>query len=88
VLPLLLAVQEAGAACPGCIVNSSPGLMNGMFWGLVFMMATPFLVLAIFAGGLARAKRADLKASAERFSGEDSPYAGEGAVTAGTGRTP
>ncbi len=87
-VPLLLAIQEAGASCPGCIVNSSPGLMDGMFWGLVFMMATPFLVLAIFAGELARAKRADLRAGAERFSGEDSPYDTDGAATDVTGRQP
>ena len=85
-VPLLLAIQETGSSCPGCIVSSSPGVMDGMFWGLVFMMVTPFLVLAIFGGGLARAKRADLRAGAGRSSGEDSPHATDGAATGATGR--
>ena len=58
---LIDAIQEAGATCPGCIVNSSPGVMDGLFWGLVFMMVTPFLVLIVFGGSLVKAKRADLR---------------------------
>lgn len=81
-LGLLSVVQEAGATCPGCIVNSSPGVMDGMFWGLVFMMITPFLVLLVFAGGLARAKREDLRVAARRFSEEDPSHPRDGAATA------
>ena len=87
-LPVLLALQEAGVSCQGCIVTASPGVMDGMFWGLVFMMATPFLVLAVFAGGLARAKREDLRAGAERFSEEHLPHGRDGTATAVTGRQP
>jgi len=53
---LVLACASVAMACPGCkdaIASSDPthgGLVKGFFWSILFMMGTPYLLLASFCG--------------------------------------
>ena len=53
---LVLACASVAMACPGCkdaIASQDPthgGIVKGYFWSILFMMGTPYLVLASFCG--------------------------------------
>lgn len=67
---LVFTCASVALACPGCkdaIASQDPthgGIVKGYFWSILFMMGTPYLVLASFCGWMyykvrkARAERA------------------------------
>ena len=53
---LVFTCASVAMACPGCkdaLASSDPthgGIVKGFFWSILFMMGTPYLVLASFCG--------------------------------------
>lgn len=63
----LLASPAPAWACPSCASAMDPQVQEGFFWGLVFMMASPWLAVGTIGGGLYLAVRRARREAVEEF---------------------
>jgi hypothetical protein len=54
---LFLLFPSAASACAVCFGGSDANLVNGFFWGVLILLALPFLLTAGFVLALRRAAR-------------------------------
>ena len=54
-------------ACPSCVSAADQQVQEGFFWGLVFMMVSPWVVVGAIGGGLYMAIRRERRAAVEEF---------------------
>ena len=65
-------VVVVALACPACVEALGSGVYEGFLWGMGFMMATPFFLLAVVGGSLVYTRRKALRDDVERFLEEES----------------
>ena len=52
-------------ACPSCAADQQ--VQEGFFWGLIFMMVSPWVVVGLIGGGLYLAFRRERREAVEEF---------------------
>ncbi len=63
----VLALPAPLVACPSCVSAADQQVQEGFFWGLVFMMVTPWVVVGAIGGGLYMAIRQERRDAVEEF---------------------
>jgi len=63
----LLALPAPLLACPSCVSAADQQVQEGFFWGLVFMMVSPWVVIGAIGGGLFMAIRRERREAVEEF---------------------
>ena len=63
----LLALPAPLLACPSCVSAADQQVQEGFFWGLVFMMVSPWVVIGAIGGGLYMAIRRERREAVEEF---------------------
>lgn len=66
-LAILLAIPAPLLACPSCVSAADQQVQEGFFWGLVFMMVTPWVVVGAIGGSLYTAIRRERREAVEEF---------------------
>jgi hypothetical protein len=61
----VLALPAPLVACPSCVSAADQQVQQGFFWGLVFMMVTPWVLVGAIGGGLYRAIRHERREAVE-----------------------
>lgn len=64
---VLLTLPAPLLACPSCVSAADQQVQEGFFWGLVFMMVTPWVVVGGIGGGLYMAVRRERREAVEEF---------------------
>lgn len=64
---VLLMTPAPLSACPSCTAAADQQVQEGFFWGLVFMMASPWLAVGTIGGGLYLAVRRARREAVEEF---------------------
>lgn len=67
----VLALPTPLVACPSCVSAADQQVQEGFFWGLVFMMVTPWVVVGAIGGGLYMAIRQERREAVEEFLGSE-----------------
>lgn len=62
---VLLSGPTPLVACPSCAADQQ--VQEGFFWGLIFMMVSPWMVVGFIGGGLYLAFRRERKEAVEEF---------------------
>ncbi len=64
---VLLALPAPLLACPSCMSAADQQVQEGFFWGLVFMMVSPWVVIGAIGGGLFMAIKRERREAVEEF---------------------
>ena len=64
---VLLTLPAPLLACPSCVSAADQQVQEGFFWGLVFMMVSPWVVIGAIGGGLFMAIRRERREAVEEF---------------------
>ncbi len=62
-----LALPAPLLACPSCMSAADQQVQEGFFWGLVFMMVSPWVVIGAIGGGLFMAIKRERREAVEEF---------------------
>ncbi len=62
---VLLSYPTPLVACPSCMADQR--VQEGFFWGLIFMMVSPWMVVGLIGGGLYLAFRRERREAVEEF---------------------
>ena len=62
---VLLSYPMPLMACPSCAADQQ--VQEGFFWGLIFMMVSPWVVVGLIGGGLYLAFRRERREAVEEF---------------------
>jgi hypothetical protein len=66
-MTVLLILPAPLLACPSCVSAADQQVQEGFFWGLVFMMVSPWVVIGAIGGGLFMAIRRERREAVEEF---------------------
>ncbi|MEJ2311152.1 MAG: hypothetical protein P8Y10_06920 [Gemmatimonadales bacterium] len=84
---VFLALPAPLLACPSCVSAADQQVQEGFFWGLVFMMVSPWVVIGAIGGGLYMAIRRERREAVEAFLRSEAPLpARAGRIRAGVDR--
>jgi len=64
---VLLACPAPLLACPSCVSAADQQVQEGFFWGFVFMMVSPWVVIGAIGGGLFMAIKRERREAVEEF---------------------